>query len=48
MEKRRFVREVFERIVVSGEQVAEILPRAKYAPLFIADESGDSTGITEL
>ena len=37
MEQRRFVREVFERIVVSGEQVAEISPHAQYTALFVAD-----------
>lgn len=37
MEKRRFVQGVFERIVVSGEHVAEISPRPKYAALFVAD-----------
>lgn len=36
-EQRRFVREVFERIVVLGEQVAEIVPRARYTDLSIAD-----------
>ena len=37
MEQRRFVREVFERIVVAGEQVAEISPHAQYTALFVAD-----------
>ncbi len=45
-ERRRFTCEVFERIVVSGGQVAEILPRVKYGALFVADRkrrfNGDS------
>ncbi len=47
-EQRRFVREVFERIVVSGEQVAEILPRAKYMPLFVADRNRRFNGDTRV
>ena len=43
-EQRRFVREVFERIVVSGQQVAEIQPRPQYEALFVGDRSDDSTG----
>ena len=48
MEQRRFVREVFERIVVSGEQVAEILPQAKYAALFAADRNRRFNGDTRV
>jgi hypothetical protein len=43
-EQRRFVREVFERIVVSGERIAEILPRAQYTALFLADRKRRFTG----
>ena len=32
-----FVREVFERIEVTGAQVSAITPRASYAPLFVID-----------
>ena len=39
LEQRRFVREVFERVVVSGEQVAEILPSGKYMSPFVADRN---------
>lgn len=48
MERRRFVREVFERIVVSGEQVAEILPQAKHAALFAADRNRRFNGDTRV
>ena len=36
-EQRRFVREVFEEILVEGEQVTSIRPRPIYEPYFIAD-----------
>jgi hypothetical protein len=48
MEQRRFVREVFERIAVSGERIAEILPRAQYTALFLADRKRRFNGIREL
>jgi hypothetical protein len=36
-QQREFVREVFERIVVQGREVAAITPREVYAPLFLLD-----------
>ncbi len=48
LEQRRFVREVFERIVVSGEQVAEISPRAPYTALFAADRNRRFNGDTRV
>ena len=35
--QRDFVREVFERIVVEGPEIAAITPRSLYAPLFVVD-----------
>ena len=43
--KREFVREVFERIVVEGPELASITPKPLYSPLFVLDRrerfSGD-------
>src|SRR3972149_11175287 len=35
--KREFVREVFERIVVEGPELASITPKPVYSPLFVLD-----------
>ena len=35
--QREFVREVFERIMVEGKEIAEICPKPLYAPLFALD-----------
>ena len=36
-EQRRFVTEVFDQLVVDGDQLLELRPKSKYAELFIAD-----------
>ena len=36
-EERGFVREVFERMVVEGPELASITPKALYSPLFVLD-----------
>ena len=35
--QRAFVREVFDRVVVEGDQLAAIAPKPLYAPLFVLD-----------
>ena len=35
--QREFVREVFQRITVEGEQINAIIPHPAYAPLFVLD-----------
>ena len=37
VEQRRFITEVFNRLVVDGEQLLELQPKPKYAGLFVAD-----------
>ena len=48
LEQRRFVREVFDCIVVAGDQVAEISPRAPYTALFAADRNRRFNGDTRV
>ncbi|HXG36455.1 MAG TPA: hypothetical protein VNL15_05755, partial [Dehalococcoidia bacterium] len=36
-QQREFVREVFERMVVEGPELASITPKPLYAPLFVLD-----------
>lgn len=35
--QREFIREVFDRLVVAGQEVSTITPRPTYAPLFVLD-----------
>lgn len=35
--QREFVREVFNQIVVGGDQLLSLTPKATYAPLFVID-----------
>ena len=35
--QREFVREVFQRIVVEGKEIASLTPQPLYAPLFVID-----------
>jgi hypothetical protein len=46
--QRAFVREVFERIVVEGPQVASIMPKDLYAPLFVLDRRERFGGVMAL
>lgn len=46
--QRAFVREVFQRIVVDGPQVASITPKELYAPLFILDRRERFGGVSVL
>ena len=36
-QQREFVREVFERMVVEGPELASITPKPLYSPLFVLD-----------
>jgi site-specific DNA recombinase len=46
--QRAFVREIFQRIVVEGPQVASITPQALYAPLFVLDRRERFDGVMVL